>query len=158
MKAVLKSIGLVLLGVITGGAAASTAIDNWWTRKAIVANREHQAAIAELCARSLARLRTGPPEAAIAFLEDRVDSYAVGVPMGESYSKMTGPCQRAMATVKTYRSQFPFSGECAQHGKELHYSHLPAMLSEVPILSADHEWLDTPMKAVAKLQPASAKP
>ena len=154
----LKPLAYITLGVLAGGTAAYVHLDHSWNRSSLIASREYKAAIAELSARSLARLRTGSAEDAISFLEDHVDSYLVGVPMGQTYPELTYRCQHAMAIVKVYRSRFPFPGGCTLHTEDLHAKHVPEMLREVPLLPADHEWLDSPMRKVARMQPASAQP
>ena len=58
-----------------------------------------------MAALTLARLRTGTVDDAIPYLEDTVDRFIVGVPMGESYSELSHDCQVAMATCKVYRSR-----------------------------------------------------
>ncbi len=157
-REILKALAYPLVGVLAAGMAVYVYLDHSWKRSSFIASREYNAAIAELSARALARLRTGSPEDAISFLEDRVDSYLAGVPMGKSYRELTYGCQHAMAIVKVYRSQFPFRGACTLHTEDLHAKHVPEMLDDVPLLSAEHEWLDPPMRKVARMQRSFPQP
>lgn len=146
----------VVAGALTGGAIVYGVMDSVHTRKYLTRNREYKASISAICARSLARLRTGTVEDAIVFLEDRVDSYIVGVPMAENYSEMTHRCQFALAIAKVYRARFPFTGECDVHGYGLHYQSVPDNLERIPMLSENHDWLDDAMRRVQRLPVATA--
>jgi len=152
------AVAYLVTATLTGGAAAYVYLDHSWKRSFQVANSEYNASIAELSARSLARLRTGSSDEAIAFLEDRVDSYLVGVPMGKRHRELTPRAQEAMSMVKTYRAQYPFRGECTQHAQDLHATHVPEILNDVPVLPADHQWLDLHMRKIAEIQRSPRQP
>jgi hypothetical protein len=148
-----------VLGALLSGLVVYKVVDKHWWNHWQVANRQRKGDLATMAALTLARLRTGTVDDAIPYLEDTVDRFMVGVPMGESYSELSHECQVAMATCKVYRSRFPFSPEwckwCGPGGHDLHSKHAPSLLADVPLLDADHEWLDGPMRKVRQM-PASA--
>lgn len=152
-RSLLTHVLCAVLGALLSGVAVYHIMEkHYWNRWQLV-NREYKAYIAEFSARTLARLRTGTIEDATSFLEDYLDAYIVGVPMGESYPEMSYGCQHALAVVKAYRSHFAFPGGCKLHGDELHFTHAPSLLADVPLLAADHDWFDDPMRKVRKLPP-----
>jgi len=56
---------------------------------------------------TLARLRTGDPEGAIAQLESSVDAALVSLPQQQAWSKLPLGTQNAMMLAKAYRTAFP---------------------------------------------------
>jgi hypothetical protein len=143
-------LGALFSGVVVGVFSYLTLEKHYWQRWQL-ANRERKGYLAEMAARTLARLRTGNVDDAVTFLEDKVDMYIVGVPMGESYPEMSYDCQHALAMCKIYRSRFAFPGGCKLHGDELHFKHVPSLLADVPLLPADDDWLDGPMRKVREM-------
>jgi hypothetical protein len=141
----------VTLGAVLSGVVVYRVMERHYWNRWQLANREYKAAIAELSARTLARLRTGAIEDATFFLEDHMDAYLVGVPMGERYPETSYRCQHALAVAKAYRSHFAFPGGCSLHGDDLHFKHAPSLLDDVPLLSADHDWLDGAMRKVREM-------
>ena len=74
----------VLLGAaVCGGATYVVMEKECWNRWQLE-NRHRKGALAKLAAMTLARLRTGNVEDTIPYLEDTVDRFMVGVPMGGS--------------------------------------------------------------------------
>jgi hypothetical protein len=145
----------VLLGAaVSGGATFVVMQKESWNRWQLE-NRHRKGALAKQAAMTLARLRTGTVEATIPYLEDTIDRFMVGVPMGESYDELDEPCQNALATIKVYRTRFPFRTEyCKWCGpnQDLHSKHAPSLLADVPLLDADHQWLaGGPMQRVREL-------
>jgi hypothetical protein len=149
-----------VIGALIGGAVVYQELDKRWWNHWQLANRQRKGDIATLAVQTLARLRTGKVDDAIPYLEDIVDRFMVGVPMGESYSELSDECRHAMATCNVYRSRFPFAAEwckwCGPGGGDLHFKHAPSLLADVPLLDADHEWLAGPMKKVRQMPALAA--
>jgi hypothetical protein len=134
----------VLLGAVATGAVTYVVMEKQSWNRWQLENRHRKGALAKQAAMTLARLRTGTVEETIPYLEDTIDRFMVGVPMGESYVELDEPCQNALATIKVYRSRFPFRNEyCKWCGpnQDLHFKHAPSLLADVPLLDADHQWL-----------------
>jgi hypothetical protein len=154
-RTILTHLLCVVLGALLSGAVVYKELDKRWWNHWQLANRQRKGDLAKMAALTLARLRTGTVDDAIPFLEDTVDRFIVSVPMGENYSELSYECQHAMATCKVYRSRFAFSPEwckwCGPGGLDLHSKHTPSLLADVPLLDADHEWLDGPMRKVRQM-------
>jgi hypothetical protein len=141
----------VAFGAILSAVVVSQTLEQRYWNRWQVANRERKGYIAEMAARTLARLRTGAHDDAIAFLEDRLDHYVVGVPMGDEYPELSHDCQHALAVCKVYRSRFAFPDEHGLSERDLHVKYVPMLLEDVPLLAANHEWLDEPMRRVRRM-------
>lgn len=90
-------LGAVLCGVVVYFVMEKQDWNHWQLE-----NRHRKGALAELAAETLARLRTGTVDDTIPYLEDTVDRYMVGVPMGDDYYELDDQCQSALATCKVY--------------------------------------------------------
>jgi hypothetical protein len=145
----------VLLGAVATGAVTYVVMEKQSWNRWQLENRHRKGALAKQAAMTLARLRTGTVEETIPYLEDTIDRFMVGVPMGESYVELDEPCQNALATIKVYRSRFPFRTEyCKWCGanQDLHFKHAPSLLADVPLLNTDHQWLaGGPMELVREM-------
>jgi hypothetical protein len=117
-------------------------------------NRDYKASRVHQAARVLARLRTGEVEDAEALLEDDMDQFLVGVPMGQSYPELPDRYKDALAVAKVYRSRFPFPGGCKWHGDVLHFEHVPGFLNEVPMPGTDDKLLEPSMKKIRQMSAA----
>jgi hypothetical protein len=159
-RTVVAQLTCFALGAVVSAVVVYQVMEKHCWNRWQLENRQRKAALATLAAQTLARLRTGTVDDAIPYLEDTVDRYMVGVPMGENYSDLSESCQVAMATCKVYRSRFPFSAEwcrwCGPASHDLHAKNAPSLLADVPLLDADHEWLDGPMKKIREM-PAAAR-
>jgi hypothetical protein len=154
-RAILTHLLCAVVGALLSGAVVYTVMDKYSWNHWQLENRHRKGALAQQAAITLARLRTGTVEQAIPYLEDTVDRFMVGVPMGESYAELDEPCQNALATCKVYRSRFPFRSEwcqwCGPEGHDLHTKHAPSLFADVPLLDAGHKWLDGPMRKVRQM-------
>jgi hypothetical protein len=145
-RTILTHLLCAVLGALLSGAVVYKVLDKHWWNHWQLANRQRKGDLAKMAALTLARLRTGTVDDAIPYLEDTVDRFMVGVPMG--------------AICKVYRSRFAFSPDwckwCGSAGYDLHFNHAPSLLADVPLLVAEHEWLDGPMRKVRQMPAATS--